>query len=264
MRSINSIFFGCLFCDRTKSTLQEDDATVFQSIDLLFRHISRHSHPLPHVPGVVVVYENRDANTRRRQDYDLSFPHSTMTTSPSGLPAYDPDRIASLPSARATKDHIRRRNEKPQPRPDSVSEVLQFLAGAKIVGVEFPEKWGGKWCQGWHDRVFGTFPSNIITFELPQHVEIASLPRTPRTGVSRWKFEKQRQPGWLALRKGETIYNLACKFSFISNLAWINTYISVRGGSIYMVMEWIKLQRRVWSIPYISCVNRVCQGWIAG
>ncbi|CAJ0544051.1 Ff.00g040580.m01.CDS01 [Fusarium sp. VM40] len=210
VRSINSIFFGCLFCDRTKSTLQEDDATVFQSIDLLFRHISRHSHPLPHVPGVVVVYENRDANTRRRQDYDLSFPHSTMTTSPSALPAYDPDRIASLPSARATKDHIRRRNEKPQPRPDSVSEVLQFLAGAKIVGVEFPEKWGGKWCQGWHDRVFGTFPSNIITFELPQHVEIASLPRTPRTGVSRWKFEKQRQPGWLALRKGETIYNLAC------------------------------------------------------
>ncbi|KAL9565165.1 hypothetical protein ACKAV7_010810 [Fusarium commune] len=148
VRSINSIFFGCPFCDRTKSTLQEDDATVFQSIDLLFRHISRHPHPLPHVPGVVVVYESRDANTRGRQDYDLSFPHSTMTASPSGLPANDLDRIASLPAARATKDHIRRRNERSQARPDSVSEVLQFLAGAKIVGVEFPEKWDGKWCQG--------------------------------------------------------------------------------------------------------------------
>ncbi|KAM0189090.1 hypothetical protein ACHAPI_010235 [Fusarium lateritium] len=219
VRSINSVFFGCLFCDRTKSTLQKDDATVFQSIDLLFRHISRHPHPLPHIPGVVVVYENRDANARRRQDYDLSFPHSTMTTSPSGLPAYNPDRIASLPAVRATKDHIRRKNEKSQARPDSVSEVLQFLAGAKIVGVEFPEKWNGKWCQGWHDGVFGTFPSNIITFELPQHVDSALLPRTPRTGVARWKFEKQRQPGWLALRKGEVIYNLACKFSFLSALA---------------------------------------------
>ncbi|KAH7143360.1 hypothetical protein DER46DRAFT_581630 [Fusarium sp. MPI-SDFR-AT-0072] len=45
--------------------------------------------------------------------------------------------------------------------------------------------------------------------EVPQHVESASLPRTPRTGVVRWKFEKQRQPGWLALKKGEVIYNLA-------------------------------------------------------
>ncbi|KAM0077331.1 hypothetical protein ACKRZS_010635 [Fusarium odoratissimum] len=216
VRNVNSVYFGCLFCDKTKSTLQEDDATVFQSIDLLFRHISRHGHPLPHVPGVEVVYEHSDVNSRGRQDCDLYLPNSTMTALHGVSRANESNRIASLPVARAVKDHIRRSNEKPQARPDATSEILQFFSGAKIIGIEFPEKWDGKWCQGWHDGVFGTFPSKLISLDMPRHVKIASLPNTPRTGVARWKFEKQRQPGWLALKKGDIVYNLACGFSIIS------------------------------------------------
>ncbi|RBR11704.1 hypothetical protein FVER53590_13010 [Fusarium verticillioides] len=218
VRNVNSVYFGCLFCDKTKSTLQEDDATVFQSIDLLFRHISRHTHPLPHVSGVEVVYENSDINSRGRQDCDLYFPNSTMTALNGMFRANDSARLASLPVARALKDHIRRSNEKPQARPDTTSEILQFVSGARIIGVEFPEKWDGKWCQGWHDGVFGTFPSKLISLDMPRHVKIASLPNTPRTGVARWKFEKQRQPGWLALKKGDIIYNLACGFLFYQQL----------------------------------------------
>ncbi|KAL5590984.1 hypothetical protein FOBRF1_014541 [Fusarium oxysporum] len=218
VRNVNSVYFGCLFCDKTKSTLQEDDATVFQSIDLLFRHISRHGHPLPHVPGVEVIYEHSDINSRGRQDCDLYLPNSTMTALRGVSRANESNRIASLPVARAVKDHIRRSNEKPQARPDATSEILQFFSGAKIIGIEFPEKWDGKWCQGWHDGVFGAFPSKLISLDMPRHVKIASLPNTPRTGVARWKFEKQRQPGWLALKKGDIIYNIACGFSIISNL----------------------------------------------
>ncbi|KAK2123265.1 hypothetical protein NOF04DRAFT_1407060 [Fusarium oxysporum II5] len=209
VRNVNSVYFGCLFCDKTKSTLQEDDATVFQSIDLLFRHISRHGHPLPHVPGVEVIYEHSDINSRGRQDCDLYLPNSTMTALRGVSRANESNRIASLPVARTVKDHIRRSNEKPQARPDATSEILQFFSGAKIIGIEFPEKWDGKWCQGWHDGVFGTFPSKLISLDMPRHVKIASLPNTPRTGVARWKFEKQRQPGWLALKKGDIVYNLA-------------------------------------------------------
>ncbi|KAF5988659.1 hypothetical protein FBULB1_1392 [Fusarium bulbicola] len=209
VRNVNSVYFGCLFCNKTKSTLQEDDATVSQSIDLLFRHISRHGHPLPHVPGVEVVYEHSDVNSRGRQDCDLYFPNSTIATLHGVSRANESNRLASLPVARAVKDHVRRSNEKPQARPDASSEILQFVSGARIIGIEFPEKWDGKWCQGWHDGVFGIFPSKLISLDMPRHVKIASLPNTPRTGVARWKFEKQRQPGWLALKKGDIVYNLA-------------------------------------------------------
>ncbi|KAI1036236.1 hypothetical protein LB504_011429 [Fusarium proliferatum] len=234
VRNVNSVYFGCLFCDKTKSTLQEDDATVFQSIDLLFRHVSRHGHPLPHVPGVEVVYEHSDINSRGRQDCDLYIPNSTMTTLHGVSRTNESNRLASLPVARAVKDHIRRTNEKPQARPDVTSEILQFFSGARIVGVEFPEKWDGKWCQGWHDGVFGTFPSKLISLDMPRHVKIASLPNTPRTGVVRWKFEKQRQPGWLALKKGDIIYNLACEFSIISNLTTMQWHSHYLQGRIHM------------------------------
>ncbi|KAF5594058.1 hypothetical protein FPANT_4941 [Fusarium pseudoanthophilum] len=260
VRNVNSVYFGCLFCDKTKSTLQEDDATVFQSIDLLFRHISRHTHPLPHVPGVEVVYEHSDVNSRGRQDCDLYFPNSTMTALHGISRANDSNRLASLPVARALKDHIRRSNEKPQARPDATSEVLQFVSGARIIGVEFPEKWDGKWCQGWHDGVFGTFPSKLISLDMPRHVKIASLPNTPRTGVARWKFEKQKQPGWLALKKGDIICNLACEFSIISNLTEVYTDTVYRGGSTCMVLEWFKFQERVWNISSVSYLDRVYKG----
>ncbi|KAJ3534026.1 hypothetical protein NM208_g7716 [Fusarium decemcellulare] len=141
VRNVNSIYFGCLFCDKAKSTMSEGDATVFQTVDLLLRHISRHPRPLPHIPGVVVAYENAEINNRGRQDYDFGMAN-----------------------------------------------------GAR----------------GGHDGAFGTFPSKIIDLELPQHVNPASLPRSPRTGVARWKFgAKSRRAGWLAFGKGDTIYNLA-------------------------------------------------------
>lgn len=176
------------------------------------RHISRHPLPLPSVPGVAVLYES-DPNSSGRQDYDIFFPSSFQPVPYTGLPASEADRISSLPAAIAIKDNIRRRDERPQARPDSSSEVLQFLSGARIMGVEYPEKWEGKWCQGWHEGSFGVFSSKIINPEMPHLINTATLPKTLRTGLTRWKFEakSRKDSGWLTFGKGETIYNLACK-----------------------------------------------------
>jgi hypothetical protein len=91
--------------------------------------------------------------------------------------------------------------------------VLQFLSGARILGIEYPDKWEGKWCQGWHDGAFGVFSSKIITLEMPHLINTNTLPKTLRTGVTRWKFEAKtpKDSGWMTFGKGETIYNLACK-----------------------------------------------------
>jgi hypothetical protein len=172
---------------------------------------------LPAVPGVAVLYANDPASSTR-QDYDLLFPNSSQSVPYTGIPASEIDRIASLPAAIAIKDNIRRRDERPQAKPDSDSEVLSFLSGARILGVEYPDKWEGKWCQGWHEGSFGVFSSKIITLEMPHLINTATLPKTLRTGVARWKFEakSRKDSGWLNFGKGETIYNLACKCISIS------------------------------------------------
>ncbi|KAF4981030.1 hypothetical protein FZEAL_3082 [Fusarium zealandicum] len=237
VRGVNSIYFGCVFCDKAKSTCTEGDATVFQTVDLLFRHLSRHTRPLPHVTGVTVVYDN-EVSSKGSQDFDLYIPESSPTV-PLDLSADELEIIKALPSGRATKDHLRRRNEKPQARPDAVSEVLQFMAGANILGVEYPEKWKGKWCQGWHDGAFGTFPSKIIHLDLPSRANITSLERSPRSGVARWKFEaKKNPPGWLSFSKGDTIHNLA----WDDPHAWLWSGSNSRGQTGYFPKSHIAIE----------------------
>lgn len=216
VKDLDRVFFACIFCDKLRSTCHEGDATVFQSVDHLFRHLSRHSLPLPPVAGVTILYEQPKASSADQQDFDLIIPGGTPML-PAGPPAEARNYLASLPEARATKDHIRQRNGKPQSRPDNVSEVLQFLAGARILGVEYPDKWDGKWCQGWHDGVLGVFSSKTVQLEAPEKVQsiIKSVPRSLRTGVAKWEWDPKSRTGptsWLSFSKGSKISNLACEF----------------------------------------------------
>jgi hypothetical protein len=126
VKDYDRVFFACVFCDKTKSTCHEGDATVFQSVDLLIRHIARHPLPLPPVAGVTVLYHEPGGPAPIQQDYDLILP-DIQQPQPPGPPAGALAFIASLPTARANKDNIRRRNSKPQDRPDNSCEVLQFL-----------------------------------------------------------------------------------------------------------------------------------------
>ena len=41
--------------------------------------------------------------------------------------------------------------------PPDRAHVLQFAAGQKIVGVEFPARYGGEWAVGWADHARGAF-----------------------------------------------------------------------------------------------------------
>ncbi|EEY23519.1 conserved hypothetical protein [Verticillium alfalfae VaMs.102] len=204
-RHMTKTSYGCPFCVHIGSTTYEGDATVFPSAALLLRHLARHPQPLPDVPGLTVLYGTITGEPNEH-DFDIHFPN------PAAPPGGPPDGGASLPSAVATRDHVQMPDEKPLARPEPGTEVLQFFAGARIIGVEFPERWGGKWCLGWHDGMFGAFQARWVQLEAPRRGKLAGQapPRTQRSGVARWKWDVKagNGPGWLGFDKGETITNL--------------------------------------------------------
>lgn len=237
-------YYGCLFCAHTQSVVHEDDATVFASSDQLFRHLSRHPQPLPEVPGLTVYYgaiplaepnpviSSASSFTSTRSptshdtrsgpgsiadhlnDFDLHFltpPNTTLDTLASLQ-----SKLHLLPTATATKDHVQRYGEKKLPRPDGDGtplDLLQFFLGARIIGVEFPARWAGKWATGWHDGVWGVFPSKTIAVDRPKNGEVPNDLGNGRTVVSvqtRWKWapDDAAEKGWLTFGKGETITNV--------------------------------------------------------
>jgi hypothetical protein len=273
-------YYGCLFCAQTKSVVREDDATVFASSDQLFRHLSRHPQPLPEVPGLTIIYgaiplTNTDTATSsastptstrpptshdgragpgfkadHHNDFDLHFLSPPQTTSGT-LAALEPN-ITLLPTATAVKDHVQRYGEKKLPRPDGVGktvDLLQFFAGSRIVGLEFPVRWDGKWATGWHDGIWGVFPAKSVQMERPKAGE-APLP-LKQTGSSssgdlnnsfgigmggvvsvqaRWKWAPKDAAAdyeWLTFDKGETITNIA----WLENEHWCWSGTNGKGKS---------------------------------
>jgi hypothetical protein len=205
-----SPMYGCLFCSQLGHTTREGDATVFASQQQLFRHLSHHAQPLPEISGVKVLYGPVRADSPDAGDFDLHFPdppYASLITAESSL-------LARRPTAVATKSHMQKEGDRTLTDPDGRREVLQFLVGANIVGIEFPEAWGGKWCYGWHDGVRGAFPSKLIALDPPPKGEIR-LPGTNLDGVSvttRWKWvPPSPNAGWLAFDKNTTLINVSCK-----------------------------------------------------
>ncbi|KAM0323666.1 hypothetical protein ACHAQA_008601 [Verticillium albo-atrum] len=115
-----------------------------------------------------------------------------------------------LPAATAIKGNVQRYGEAPLVTPDGSDDVLKFLIGAQIVGVEFPEKWGGKWCMGWHDGVKKAFPSKMVEFEGPKQKEISLNANSGVSVTGRWKWNPKDsgRTGWLTIDKGDTIRNV--------------------------------------------------------
>lgn len=207
----SSTLYGCIFCSHLGYTSREGDATVFTTERQLFRHLSHHPQPLPHVPGVTVLYGYLGSNCTEAEDYDLHFP-SPQFASPI-IP--EAPLLTKRPTALALQNQIQKEGGKPLSDPDGRRDVLQFLVGARIVGVEFPDAWGGKWCTGWHDGVRGAFPAKLVTLEAPPKSDIR-LPGGNNDGVivtARWKWEpKDTDVGWLVFDKHTVITNVSCKF----------------------------------------------------
>ena len=216
-------YYGCLFCAQTGSVVREGDATVFATSDELFRHLARHPQPLPEVPDVTVLYgkDFGPDDTARLNDFDVHFIEPPITGPEAGSVPPTAD-LARLPVATATKMHVQRYGEKKLSRPAGLGadkNLLEFFAGACIIGVEFPTGWDGKWATGWHDGRWGAFPAKSVELEQPRRSAMPPL-MTHATGgaavsvVARWKWEpKTADKGWLVFDKGDTITNVGWIFN---------------------------------------------------
>ncbi|KAJ4387660.1 hypothetical protein N0V93_008257 [Gnomoniopsis smithogilvyi] len=211
-------FYGCLFCAQTGAVTREGDATVFRSSDDLLRHLAHHPQPLPEVSGVTVLYGKEVlASDPRVHDFDL-----WLTEDPASPPKQPVD-LAMLPVATAGRSHVQRYAEKKLARPDGKrnAELLQFFVGARVVGIEFPPAWAGKWATGWHDGEWGYFPAKTIELEKPKPGRLDAPPMQFQgvsavsvSVVARWKFDPAAsirdaaEKGWIGFDKGERITNV--------------------------------------------------------
>lgn len=213
-------YYACPFCAHAGSTPREGDATVFSSALYLLRHVARHPQPLPEVPGLTVLYGAVAADDSAAADFDIHLPSAPLTPG-YALEGDAAAAAAMMPVALAVKDHVQLPGERPLDKPDrtSATPLLPFFAGGRIVGVEFPEQWGGKWCTGWHDGDFGAFPVRNVQLEAPRRGRMGAHQEAPvsrRACVTKWKFDVRSGAGtgWLPFDRGETITNLECKRAF--------------------------------------------------
>ncbi|KAG8163165.1 hypothetical protein KVR01_007643 [Diaporthe batatas] len=209
-------FYGCLFCAQSGRVVREGDATVFRGADELLRHVASHPQPLPDVPGLTVLYGREVlAADPRVNDFDVWL---TEPPQRGGVPPEVEAEVARLPVATAVKGHVQRYGEKKLPRPDGKGpdSLLQFFEGSRVIGVEFPGKYAGKWCTGWHDGVWGYFPAKIVELEkpMPGRLDAPPLPHgvggSGVTAVAKWKWDPgaAAREGWLGFDKGEKLVNV--------------------------------------------------------
>ncbi|KAK6828203.1 hypothetical protein PG987_011544 [Apiospora arundinis] len=179
--------YGCVFCLQEGRTPCESDATVFTTPDQLFRHLARHPQPLPEVDSFSVGYGETSPDDPTLGNFDLFFPNP---------PSRQPIGRAGSNIIRIITDRCCKHGP----------------SWARILGVEFPEKWGGKQCTGWHDGAHGTFPAKCVSLLPPRkgNVRIPGINNDGVTVSARWKWEpSDPASGWLTFDKGATIRNVS-------------------------------------------------------
>lgn len=220
-----SPLYACLWCisSNPMTTPREGDATVFPSASHLLRHLTTHPQPLPAIESVSVLHgrgAHRDSSSLPGMVFDLHLPNPAT-------PIPVPDNVARLPRAFALLNQTgnlssgSRGGKIPAP-PGYTGEMLEFMTGAVITGVMFPEKWAGKWCLGRHDGRFGAFAVKGVEICLPVDGERPAIAakgegEEEMSVVSRWKWPpptekegmrergKDKDGGWLSFGKGEAI-----------------------------------------------------------
>lgn len=172
------------------------------------------------MPGLTVVETPEMPDEQHRNNYDLHFPSPPAVSLMAGLGR----EVSQRPAAVAT-EHFRRTalggalRAPPPPDDGQQQQVLQFLAGQRIVGIEFPARFDGLWAVGWADNVWAAFPADVVRLEPPPPAEIGRGNGGGGNGsnlraVARWKrHPKDKDPGgWLKFDKGEVITNISCEY----------------------------------------------------
>ncbi|KAI1853256.1 hypothetical protein JX266_001962 [Neoarthrinium moseri] len=222
VRHIEEQIYGCMFCIHEGRTLDESDATVFFSQKQLFAHMARHPRPLPAIPGVTIV-EGPEIPRIYQNNFDLHFPNPPMQSVMSGIAR----EVGKLPTAVATET---RRNAHGILRsPPDRGGVLQFAVGAKIVGIEFPAKYEGKWGIGWHDGVRAAFEAESVHLDAPPKSETRMQGTSSMQATVRWNWSQKGEGNWLKLNKGDVVKNISWTYS--DHWCWSGT--SGKGWGIF-------------------------------
>ncbi|TDZ37716.1 hypothetical protein C8035_v007677 [Colletotrichum spinosum] len=201
----DELLFGCVFCVHSQRTLEECDATVFFTQKKLFEHLARHPRPLPQVPGVTVV-EEAEVPFNLRNNYDLHF-----KAPPKSSPLADKERQAELaqrPKAIATQTVKRMYGMRML---SDQTPAFELANGARLAGVEFPEKYAGEWVMAWHEGLYGSAPFDVLKLEPPPRSEIKMDAASNVSAVARWRFAPKVKDGgdWLKFDQGERIANIS-------------------------------------------------------
>jgi hypothetical protein len=123
--------------------------------------------------------------------------------------------LSSMPTAVATDTFRRTQLSVLRTSPDTSIATLQFFAGQRIVGIEFPARFNGEWALGWADNVRGAFPTDSVKLEAPPEHDVRKTAASRLRAVARWKRHPKekdvKESGWLRFEKGEVITNISCE-----------------------------------------------------
>ncbi|KAF7544694.1 hypothetical protein G7Z17_g9744 [Cylindrodendrum hubeiense] len=221
-RRSDDILYGCLFCVHMGRSLHASDATVFTSQKALFAHLARHPRPLPEIPGLIVVDEEK-VPEKYHNDYDLHFKNPTEAH-----PVLEKkDELVYMPTG--TSREVARRMYGQRLLLDK-TPALEMAQGAKVVGVSWPEKYVGEWAFGWHDGIFASLPSEILKLDPPPDNEIQLAGTSQLQVTTRWKFNPKDKKGtsWLKFDKDETLSNV--NWAYQDHWCWSGTNAKGKWG----------------------------------
>ncbi|KAI1163322.1 hypothetical protein F5B18DRAFT_325332 [Nemania serpens] len=222
IRVIDEQMYGCLFCIQSGNTLEESDATVFFNQKQLFAHIARHPRPLPKIAGVTVI-EDLEPPPHLKDNFDLHLPYPPAESVMVGIAR----EVGRLPAAVATE--TRKLSHGTMRLPPDRQPALHFAVGAKIVGIEFPTKYDGKWAIGWHDGVRAAFETDAVQLEGPTKAEVKMQATSSVQAVARWKWNQKGDERWLKFDKGDVIKNI----SWVYNDHWCWSGTTSKGCGVF-------------------------------
>ncbi|KAG5999651.1 hypothetical protein E4U43_001941 [Claviceps pusilla] len=204
-KRVDDVLYACIFCVQAGRTIDECDATVFTTSKALFTHLARHPRPLPQIAGIAVV-DGSNMPAHLRNDYDIQF-----LKPPEAHPA---QLNLSWIWRRATgtaQDQSRKLFS--QRLPYDRSPALDLCHGARVVGIEWPEKYSGEWIFAWHDGIHACAPADIIRLDAPPSEDIRMVSSSLLRGKARWKFHQKEKDKdhslWLKFDKNEFISNIS-------------------------------------------------------